>query len=395
MNSVSTFRFPLNIRYGLGARADLAHFSKEFGVSRPLFVTDVQMPRTRAFKLIVAEGNRIWPGAEVVFSGVHPNPTDEDVVAAWEAYSAGGCDAIIGIGGGSSLDVARAVRIREAFPATPLHDAPLDQLPESLPPFCAIPTTAGTGSEVGRSSVITIRSKARKVILGARQLVADMAILDPELTFELPPHLTAATGIDALTHAIEAFVCPVFHPMCDAIGLEAVRFVRLYLERAYRDGFDLEARGGMLLAASMGAIAFQKDLGAAHSLAHPLSSEFDIHHGLANALVHPRVVRFNGVTDSDQYDRVAKALDLDPTSDPASAVATFLEELNKRVGITQRLSDLGVPRDSLGALAKLAMEDECHKTNPRVCSEEDMLQLYMEAYDSGPKTGLAERASLG
>lgn len=393
MKTIATFRFPLEIRFGPGARADLADFSEMFRVARPLLVTDLQMPRTRAFELVLTEAGRIWSGSHVVFSGVQPNPTDEDVEAAWKMYLAEGCDAIVGVGGGSALDVARAARIRQAFPGIPLLDVPLDHLPDRLPPYCAIPTTAGTGSEVGRSSVIIIRSMSRKVVLGARQLVADLAILDPELTLELPPHLTAATGIDALTHAIEAFVCPTFHPMCDAIALEAVRSVHRYLERAYRDGSDIEARGGMLLAASMGAIAFQKDLGAAHSLSHPLSSEFGIHHGLANAIVHPAVVRFNGEANGAQYSRIAEALGLDRTSDPTSAVAAFLEELNEKIGITQRLCDLGVPRESLVALAKLAMADGCHKTNPRACNEADMLRLYQAAYGDCPMTGAQEGAS--
>ena len=211
--------------------------------------------------------------------------------------------------------------------------------------------------------------------------MAEIAILDPDLTVGLPPNLTAWTGMDAMTHAVEAFVCPVFHPMCDAIALEAIRMVRLYLPKAYSNGSDLEARGMMLVAASMGAVSFQKDLGAAHSLSHPLSSEFGVQHGLANAIALPAVVRFNGQRNSDQYERVAMALGYSESlADFASWVANFLSEFNRSIGITQRLRDLKVPRDSLPELAVKAMEDGCHLSNPRECTEGDMLRLYEEIW---------------
>jgi alcohol dehydrogenase class IV len=211
--------------------------------------------------------------------------------------------------------------------------------------------------------------------------MAEMAVLDPELTVGLPPDLTASTGMDAMTHAIEAFVCPIFHPMCDAIALEAIRLVRLYLPRAYSDGADLEARGMMQMAAAMGAVAFQKDLGAAHSLSHPLSSDFGIQHGLANAIALPGVVRFNGQQDSTQYERIAAALGcLEPPDNPASWVADFLIDFNRSIGITQRLRDLKVPHEKLPELAAKAMEDGCHLSNPQRCTEADMLRLYEEIW---------------
>jgi alcohol dehydrogenase class IV len=211
--------------------------------------------------------------------------------------------------------------------------------------------------------------------------MAEMAVLDPELTIGLPPGLTASTGMDAMTHAIEAFVCPVFHPMCDGIALEAIRLVRLYLPVAYSDGTNLEARGFMQLAAAMGAVAFQKDLGTAHSLAHPLSSEFGVQHGLANAIVLPHVIRFNGQEDSSLYDRVAAALGCtEPTGDNTSWVAEFVSEFNRSIGITQRLRDLNIPREKLPDLAEKAMQDGCHLSNPRRCTEADMLQLYEETW---------------
>jgi 4-hydroxybutyrate dehydrogenase len=380
MTEISQFRFPTDIRFGVGARSVLAEFAQKYKMSRPLLITDSGMPETEAFHLIAEQMNRVWPGAYVQFTGVHPNPTDQDVEDAWGSYVQGDCDGVVGLGGGSALDAAKALRLKVAFPNTALMEMPFDELPR-LVPMCAIPTTAGTGSEVGRSSVITIQQMGRKTVFGAQPLMADMAVLDPELTIGLPPNLTASTGMDAMTHAIEAFVCPIFHPMCDAIALEAIRLVRLYLPRAYCDGADLEARGMMQVAAAMGAVSFQKDLGAAHSLSHPLSSEFGIQHGLANAIALPSVVRFNGQQDSAQYERIAVALGcLESPDDPASWVADFLQSFNSSIGITQRLRDLKVPREKLPELADKAMEDGCHLSNPRHCIRADMLRLYEEIW---------------
>jgi len=381
MAEISQFRFPTDIRFGVGARSVLAEFARRYKVLRPLLVTDSGLPKTKAFRLVADEMDRVWPGAYVQFTSVHPNPTDQDVENAWGSYVQGDCDGVVGLGGGSALDAAKALRLKVALPNMALMDMPLNELPPALTPMCAIPTTAGTGSEVGRSSVITIKKMGRKMVLGAPQLMAEIAVLDPELTVGLPPNLTAWTGMDAMTHAVEAFVCPVFHPMCDAIALEAIRLVRLYLPRAYSDGEDLEARRMMLVAAAMGAVSFQKDLGAAHSLSHPLSSEFGIQHGLANAIALSVVVRFNGQQDSTQYERIAIALGCPESPDnPASRVADFLIDFNRSIGITQRLRDLKVPRERLPELAAKAIEDGCHLSNPRQCTEADMLQLYGEIW---------------
>ncbi|MFC1633444.1 iron-containing alcohol dehydrogenase [Planctomycetota bacterium] len=381
MVEISQFRFPTDIRFGVGSRSVLAEFAQKYTVGRPLLVTDSGLTETEAFRLVADEMDRVWPGAFVKFTGVHSNPTDQDVEDAWNAYAQGDCDGVVGLGGGSALDAAKALRLKVAFPDVTLTEIPLAELPPTLTPMCAIPTTAGTGSEVGRSTVITIRQVGRKMVLGAPPLMPEIAVLDPELTVGLPPNLTAWTGMDAMTHAVEAFVCPVFHPMCDAIALEAIRLVRLNLPRAYSDGADLEARGMMLVAAAMGAVSFQKDLGAAHSLSHPLSSEFGVQHGLANAIALPVVVRFNGERDSAQYERVAAALGCsDSPGNPASLVADFLNEFNRSIGITQRLRDLEVPRENLSELAVKAIEDGCHLSNPRPCTEEDMLRLYEEIW---------------
>ncbi len=374
------FNFPTQIRFGPGARNTLGKFAAAWQVRHPLLVTDGGLLSTDAYRLAAEAMEREWPGRWSTFSGVHPNPLEADVEHALAAYLEADCDGIVGLGGGSALDVGKALRLLVAFPTTSLLDVQLDRLPPRLVPYCAIPTTAGTGSEVGRSAVVTSAKLGRKVVVGGHPLMPDLAILDPELTVGLPSHLTAATGMDAMTHAIESYVCPVFHPMCDAVALEAVRIIREYLPRAVTTGTDLEARGWMLVAASMGAVAFQKDLGAAHSLAHPLSSEFGVHHGLANAIVLPHVVHFNGEADTRQYARVTEALGLAVSNDPAADVANFLASFNQSLGIAARLRDVNVPEESLPMLAGKAILDVCHTSNPRACSEADLLELYRRAW---------------
>jgi len=383
MTDISQFRFPTDIRFGIGARSLLGEFARKYKVSRPLLVTDSGLLKTEAFELVEEQMNSIWLGAFARFTDVHPNPTDQDVESALSAYVQGKCDGVVGLGGGSALDAARALRLKVAFPDVALMDMPFNELGQ-LVPMCAVPTTAGTGSEVGRSSVITIRQVGGKAIFGAPELMAEMAILDPELTIGLPANLTASTGMDAMTHAIEALVCTVFHPMCDAIALEAIRMVWLYLPRAYSNGADIEARGMMQVAAAMGAVAFQKDLGAAHSLSHPLSSEFGIQHGLANAICLAPVMKYNKEVSAAQYARVAQCFGINTfdmsESEAADKAIEAIQDLNKRIGIPKSLGEVGIKEDQLEMLAKKAFEDPCHVSNPRPCTEHDLLMLYKEAF---------------
>ncbi|KPK38365.1 MAG: hypothetical protein AMJ65_12990 [Phycisphaerae bacterium SG8_4] len=384
MTEISQFRFPTDVRYGAGARSVLAEFARKYRIHRPLLVTDSGLPQTEAFSLVAERMKRDWPGAFARFTGVHPNPTDRDVEDALDAYTQHDCDGIVGLGGGSALDAAKALRLKVAFPDAGLMEIPFDDLPATLTPMCAIPTTAGTGSEVGRSSVITVSQIGRKAIFGAPPLMPEMAILDPELTVGLPPQLTAATGMDAMTHAIEALVCPVFHPMCDAIALEAVRLVWNFLPRAYSNGADIEARGMMQMAAAMGAIAFQKDLGAAHSLSHPLSSEFGIHHGLANAICLVPVMKYNKAVSAARYARVAQCFGINTLGiseiEAADRAIDAIADLNERIAMPKSLDQVGVKMDQLHMLARKAFEDPCHQSNPRPCTERDLLKLYKEAF---------------
>jgi 4-hydroxybutyrate dehydrogenase len=377
---IVSFRFPTAMRFGPGARRTLAEVKSRFKVSRPLLVTDGSMPQTEAFVLVSEVMDQVWPRSWELFDGVHPNPIEADAEAGYAAYKKHGADGIVALGGGSAIDGAKSILLKIAFPDRALADIPLDKMPELVAPLCAIPTTAGTGSEVGQSTVVTIPKFSRKMVFGGPALLPRLAILDPELTIRLPPHLTAATGMDAMTHNIESYVCPVYHPMCDGIALEAIHRIVKFLPRAFKDGSDIEARGEMLICASMGATAFQKDLGVAHSMAHALGTEYGVHHGLANAICLPTTIRFNGEKGSHQYKRVAIALGLTPDSDPAEQVATFLEKFNKSLGIYKRLRDFGIKEIDLARLAAKALEDSNHTTNPRRVTGSDFLRLFREVW---------------
>ena len=353
------------------------------GVYRPLVVTDPGLLKTEAFeRLTTVLGT---PGQNLnwfVYSGVHPNPVESDVKEAVAVYLANHCDGVVAIGGGSPLDAGKAARLLAKRPGFDLSKFYDEADWSGLAPFVAIPTTAGTGSEVGRSSVITLDATHRKAVLFHPEMLARTVILDPELTRGLPPKLTAATGADALTHCIESYTCPAFHPMCDGIALEGIRLIVDALPRAYRDGGDLDARGKMLVAAAMGAVAFQKDLGVVHSLAHPLSTLFGMHHGLANALCLVASMKFCADRKPGLYRRVAEACGLnvhgvsDADADRAAIkfVAKFLESL----GLTGRLSAFGADPTRINELAAQAWDDPCHRTNAVPVSPEDLKSLYLE-----------------
>ena len=283
--SLATFSFPTTTLFGAGTLAELPRRLDALRIRRPLLVTDPGLLSTEAFqRLDQTLGSKEQGKSWFLYYGVHPNPVERDVIQAAEAFRAAQCDGVISIGGGSPLDVGKAARLLVRRPGFDLAKFYAEPDWSGLAPFVAVPTTAGTGSEVGRSSVITLGAPKRKSVIFHPQLLAKLVILDPGLSRGLPPKLTAATGADALTHCIESFTCPVFHPMCDGIALEGIRLIVEALPRAWREGDDLDARGKMLVAAAMGAVAFQKDLGVVHSMAHPLSTLCGMHHGLANAL---------------------------------------------------------------------------------------------------------------
>jgi len=386
-DTITTFSFPTRIVFGAGAIRQLPACLGEIGARRPLVVTDPGLRAAPPFKTVesaLQDGGVRYE----VFDRVHPNPLEEDVMQAAESYRAAGCDCVIGLGGGSAIDVAKATvviaREQRTLADFEAQAGGMDRMTGPYDPILAIPTTAGTGSEVGRSSVITSPKLRRKIIIFSPWLMPKRAILDPELTVSLPPFLTAATGMDAFTHCLESLTCPVYHPICDAIAIHGLELILRYLERATRDGRDIEARGNMLVAASMGAIAFQKDLGAAHSLAHPLSTEFGLHHGLANALCLPAVMRFNLDAAAPHYARLARLYGDSHSNDQekqmAAKAADQVEAMIERLGIKHGLRNHGVPKESLEGLSASAFADSCHKTNIRPCTQDDLLTLYQESW---------------
>ena len=385
--SITQFSFPTTVVFGPGAVGRLPGCLGDAGIKKPLVVTDAGLVKTDAFKALDSALNGAGQGF-ALFSGVHPNPLEEDVEKGGEAYRNENCDGVIAIGGGSAMDAAKGIAVRVAhegpFASFDAFNGGVERIRGPLPPIIAIPTTAGTGSEVGRAAVITIPSLGRKIIIFSPLLLAVRVVADPELTLGLPPHLTAATGMDAFTHNIESLTAPVFHPICDAVAVGGLELTVKYLERATKDGQDLEARSYMLIAAMMGAIAFQKDLGAAHSLAHPLSTEFGLHHGLANAVCLPAVMRFNREAAAKEYARVAAIFGIDTFDmadiDASDQAVEQVVALNQRLGIPARLRDCDVPEDALKALSHKAFEDPCHATNPRPCTADDLLRLYKESW---------------
>jgi alcohol dehydrogenase class IV len=367
---LSTFSFPATTCFGVGARQVLRDWLARFQSVRPLVVTDAGLLKTKAFALLDEA-----LGGAAIFSNVHPNPIEDDVEGSFRAYRENACDAVVAFGGGSALDVGKAVRLRIKRPDATLGQFDFNADWSGLAPLIAIPTTAGTGSEVGRSSVIIMEHRKRVIFHPA--LLASLVVLDPEFTRELPPKLTAATGADALTHCIESFTSPVFHPLCDGIALEGIHLIAGALIRAVNSGDDLDARGQMQIAAAMGGIAFQKDLGATHSLAHPLSSLCGMHHGLANALCLPFVMDFNAERKPGVYRRIGIALGLgDPTdADTIATVRALLDEIGLKPGLRAH----GVDEAKLDALADQAFVDSCHATNPVPVTRADLRNLYERA----------------
>ena len=380
--SLITFSFPTRTLFGAGALAELPANLTRLGVHRPLVVTDPGLPPTAAFgQLATALGLDARDQHWFLHAEVQPNPLDTDVTAAAAAYRRHQCDGIVGFGGGSALDVAKETRLLLKRPDLRLEEFDGAADWSGLSPFVAVPTTAGTGSEVGRSSVVTLTRTRRKKVVFHPELLARLVILDPAVTLDLPPKLTAATGADALTHCIESFTCPTFHPMCDGIALEGVRLVAEALPRAYRDGHDVDARAKMLVAAAMGAVAFQKDLGATHSLAHPLSTLCGLHHGLANALCLVAVMRFIAQRRPGLYRRVGLAAGLEVVT-CADTVAdertiAWLEQFLAGLGLAAKLRDHGVRSEQLEALVAQAVEDPCHQTNAVPVTAADLRQLYL------------------
>ncbi|HEY6725104.1 MAG TPA: iron-containing alcohol dehydrogenase [Polyangiaceae bacterium] len=370
------WNFPTRIVFGAGVVASLSDEAKRLGIQRPLVVTDAGLVDAGVAPRVASA----LSGAGLVvsvFSGVLGNPTEVNIEEGATAYRAHRADGVIALGGGSPLDAGKLIALRAVCtrPFEELDDAiGGDQyIPPNVPPIITVPTTAGTGSEVGRSGVVTVRSSGRKTVIFSPFLLAKVALLDPELTQSMPPSVTAATGFDALTHCIEAYLSVGDHPMADAIALGGIDLVAKHLERAVARGDDLAARGAMMKAAMMGAVAFQKGLGACHSLAHPLSSEHGLHHGLANALCLPAVIEFNAAAVPEKVLHVGLLLGGEAAP---GACRARLVALRASVGLPSGLAAAGIGEAALEKLSRLAFLDACHQSNPRPCSEADLLALY-------------------
>ncbi|ALL07661.1 alcohol dehydrogenase [Pedobacter sp. PACM 27299] len=378
-DKIHQFNFPTTIRFGAGVIRELPAYLKSNGLQRPLLVSDPIVATLPFFSSIVAD-LRTQGFSVVVFSDIHKNPVKSDVYKGTEVWDEEDRDVVIGIGGGAALDVARAIVLRvnhreDLFKYDDLIGGDV-YVTNEVPHFITVPTTSGTGSEVGRSAIISDDETHQKKILFSAKLMAKIVFADPLLTMDLPPHITAATGMDALTHNMEAFLAKNYHPMCDGIALEGIHLIKDALETATHRP-DVESRSKMLMASMMGAIAFQKGLGVVHSLAHPLSSLLDTHHGLANAVNIPYGMAFNIAGFEDKFKRIAKVLEL--KEENGAAVVNYLFELNSSLGIPHHLRDIGVGTEHIDTLADLAFADFAHPNNPKPVSREDFKALYLEA----------------
>lgn len=372
--SIVTWSFPTTIVFGNGAIAKLGERVKAAGGTRVLLVADAGVVKAglveKVRKVLDVESIPV-----MVFDRVDPNPIEKNVTEGVAAFRSHGANFIVSLGGGSPLDVGKLIALKTT------HERPLAEYDDAIggdahitsnvPSIITVPTTAGTGSEVGRSGVVTLAATGRKTVIFSPYLMAKAAILDPELTVSMPPRITAATGFDALTHCIEAYLSNGDHPMADGIALAGIELCAKHLARAVEAGADLVARGGMMKAAMMGAVAFQKGLGVCHSLAHPLSSEKNMHHGLANALCLPAVCDFNNAAVPDRIERIRRVVDPNATS-----LSNALRALREKLGLPSGLGAEGVVKSDIGKLADKAMEDACHRSNPRTCTREDMAKLY-------------------
>ena len=386
-NLSGRWNYPTSIRFGAGRIRELPSACRELGISTPLLVTDAGLAKlpvvTDTVDLCNAGGLRC-----AVFSDVQANPVEANVTAGVEAYKAGGHDGVIAFGGGSALDTAKAIALmigqtRPIWDFEDKEDWYTRVNVAGMAPVVAVPTTAGTGSEVGRCSVLTdLRDHTKKLIFHPRLLPA-IVIEDPALTVGLPPHVTAAVGMDALSHNLEAYCAPAFHPMADGIAIEGMRLIREWLPVAVKDGKNLEARANMMIASTMGATAFQKGLGAMHSLSHPCGANLNTHHGLTNGVVMPYVLAYNRMTIEDKLVRLAAYLGLARRT--SSAIIDWVLDLREAIGIPHSLAALGVKEEHAVQFAPMAEADPSTPSNPRPVTAKELEQLYRDAINGRVK----------
>ena len=362
MNLVGNWSYPTSIKFGAGRISELASACAQAGISRPLLVTDrglATLPITASTLDLMASAGL----GRAIFSDVDPNPNEHNLAAGVAAYQDGGHDGVIAFGGGSGLDLGKMVAFmagqsRPVWDFEDIGDWWTRANARAIAPIVAVPTTAGTGSEVGRASVITNSQSQEKKIIFHPQVLPSVVICDPELTVGMPPAITAGTGLDAFAHCVEAFSSPHYHPMSQGIAIEGMKLVIDNLPRAYQDGADIEARAHMMSAAAMGATAFQKGLGAIHALSHPLGAMHHTHHGTTNAVCMPAVLQLNRPVIQQRFDRIASYLGIDGGFD---GFCNFVDEFNTSLGIPKRMSDLGVTNPDIDRLTATALQDpSCH-----------------------------------
>jgi 4-hydroxybutyrate dehydrogenase len=376
----SLFTFPNRIRFGDGSIRELGAELARLGVKRPLVVSD---PGLVAMGL-VAEVVRPL-GDPPVFTDVEPNPTEADVLNGLDRYKAEGCDGVIGLGGGSPIDAAKAIRLLSTHPG-PLVDydfttGGLDKIKPDMPPMIAVPTTAGTGSEAGRGALIQLPQNGRKTVALSPHLLPSAAICDPELVVSLPPALTAGTGMDAFSHCVESYLSTMFHPICDGIALQGLRHLAKGLESSVQDGSNLRARRDCLMGSLLGGISFHKGLGVIHALSHALGSEGRAHHGTINAILLPHAIRFNREAAEARLCDLASTLGLGRGGDGPGHLIALAELLLARLPLPRRLERIdGLHHERIPEYARLAMLDHCRLTNPRTCIQDELEDLLDRAW---------------
>ncbi|CAN5472864.1 iron-containing alcohol dehydrogenase [soil metagenome] len=368
--------FPTAIKYGAGRIKELAALCAEAGMKRPLFVTDPGLAAMPMVTAILEDLRKAGLGV-ALFSEVRPNPVETNIKAGIAAYKKGRHDGVIAFGGGSGLDVGKLIALMHGqtisvFDLEDIGDWWTRADASKIPPIIAVPTTAGTGSEVGRAGVVTHPDTHEKKIIFHPAIMPKFALLDPELTVGLPAKLTAATGMDALAHCLEAYCAPFYHPLAKGVALEGMLLIKDNLAKAVKKGSDLDARGNMLVASSMGATAFQRGLGAIHAISHPFGGLYDAHHGLLNGIVMPYVVKANRRKIEPDIVRAAAYLGIKGGFD---GFLRWILALRKQIGIPNRLADIGIDTKRLDEVAKMAIKDPTAGANPIQFSEKQYKAL--------------------
>ncbi len=379
MNLTANWSYPTAIRFGAGRIAEIADACNSCGIGKPLLVTDrglADMPITRDTLALLEQAGL----GDALFADVDPNPNETNLAKGIEAFHAGDHDGVIAFGGGSGLDLGKLVafmcgQTRPVWDFEDIGDWWTRADAGKIAPIIAVPTTAGTGSEVGRAGVISNSATHEKKIIFHPKILPSIVICDPELTAGMPARITAGTGMDAFAHCLEAYCSPHYHPMSQGIAVEGMRLVKDYLPRAFADGSDIEARAQMMSAAAMGATAFMKGLGAIHALSHPIGAFYNTHHGTTNAVVMAPVLQFNRSAIETRIERLAAYLGIGGGFEGFYA---FVEELNASLGIPANLTELGVTDPDLDWLVEQALQDPSVGGNPVEMTPENTRQLFTD-----------------